>query len=102
MNDQEWNEDLKQHNAKLMAAAENNHRIKQDLKKNLEDAVRTAVDAYPNEDGVHVGMPSETSEQIMNILRVIRTLDRSKEKVELSGQAVDQFKIDLPDWAELQ
>lgn len=97
----EWNVELKQHNERLMAAAEKNHRVKQELKDRLEEAVRAAVDAYPNEDGVHVGIPSNTNKAIMDLLRIIRMLERAKERVELSGQAVDEFHIDLPDWAEL-
>ena len=95
MNDQEWNERIIQQNNEMIAEAERNHRIKQELKRNLIAALWTVNAEFPLTDDGLRDMPDQISDAFVATQRIIRQLGVA-ENVTLLGQDVDEFRVQLP------
>lgn len=97
-NEQEWNERLQQANARIMEEATRNHTMKQEAADKLIEAQHILAAPFVDEGEPLGNMPDDMNEYIKQLQKMIRQLKHSKEEVQLLGQDVDEFHIDLPDW----
>ena len=100
MTEQEWNEQIKQQNTKAIAEAERIHNLKRTALKQVLVAQKTLVDAFRDE-GEPGDMPEDLNDIVKRLGKIVRELD-SKERIELLGQAVDEFRVEVPVWAQAE
>src|SRR6266478_1892185 len=95
---EQWNEQIKQQNANAIVQAERLHNLKQAALQQVLAAQKTLVDAFRNE-GEPGDMPDDLKDIVKRLGKIVRELD-AKERIALLGQADDEFRIEVPAWAQ--
>jgi len=98
VNDTKWNEQIRQHNTNVIAEAQRIHELKQTALQQVIEANRTLVNAFRDEGELR-DMPEDLMAITSQLGKVIRELD-TKEQVELLGQDVEEFRVELPAWTQ--
>jgi hypothetical protein len=92
------NERIQQLNARMLEAATRNHTIKQEAASKLIEAQRILTAPFVDEGEPLGNTPEDINECIKQLQKMIRQLKSSVEEVQLLGQSVDTFRIELPSW----
>lgn len=102
MTDEEWDNLVHQQNAAMIAEAEKCHRIKQTLKQKLIEARQVIINEFPMDDDGIRRLPDSIDTFDTKIFMLIRELDKSKEKIGLLGQDVEEFRVQLPPYIKTE